>query len=42
MVRHLAIMTYNAIHDFMARKSNPQANVIDRYGVGHITSVTAR
>ena len=29
-------------YDFMARKSDPQPNVIDRYGGGHITSVTAR
>jgi hypothetical protein len=35
-------MTHDTIHDFMARKSDPQPNVIDRYGGGHITSVTAR
>ena len=27
---------------FIIRKSNPQANVIDRYGSGHITSVTEK
>ena len=41
VIHHLAIKTHNAIHVFMAGKSNPQANVIDRYGSGHITSFTA-